>query len=113
MNLEEEKMMVLFWLGYKSTGLKKVVHLWGKPGKDIININLYNPQDNKTGRKWWDEIWEKIGENEQLTNSYIFNLQKSIAGFDSNFMEQYMWIIHTAKPDICWKALIKTIRRTK
>jgi len=50
-------------------------------------------------RKWWDEIWDKM--DDEVKERYMnWLLDRAYIGD---------WDIHTAKPEICWKALIKTL----
>ena len=71
-------------------------------------ISNWNPQ---TKRKWWDEIWEKMDKQANIRYNYMINLGEELGPFAIEFEvdidEKYA--IHTAKPEVRWKALIKTL----
>ena len=73
--------------------------------------NTWNPQDE---RKWWDEIWEKMDEAEfnkfiahllPLLFPTIFTARKASQITREVLIRRCL----TAKPETCWKALIKTL----
>ena len=86
MKLEDEKKLVAEWMGWNL--------------KYIEDRFDWNPQSE---RKWWDELFDKIWE-QSLDGKYISELVKM-----GNFRK---WSIHTAKPEVCWKALIKTLEQS-
>jgi len=80
--------------------------------KDSISFPLegWNPQSE---RKWWDEIWDKMDER-KIFDAYL-NL---ILGNEDGHMDYRTdWdaiaICHTAKPEVRWPALIKTLKEIK
>jgi len=113
MTLEEEKKLVAeklmgwryaneyqqpdgpYWKGFYTDKTKEELH-----------ISQWEPNE---GRKWWDEIWEKmkstlIDEYHDVSDIYYDYIRynergKPISG----------WDLHTAKPETCWKALIKAL----
>jgi len=86
MTLEEEKKLV----AEKDLVIEKLGIL--RPFNEYYG---WNPQSE---RKWWDEIWEKMDGSIML--DYIEILRQN-GGTIIN--------LHTAKPEVCWKALIKTL----
>ena len=68
-----------------------------------LPLNKWNPQSE---RKWWDEIWEKM--DDELKDKYMSNLDNIVKG---NHIGPTTWDTHIAKPEICWKALIKTLEQ--
>jgi hypothetical protein len=88
MKLEEEKKLV----GEK---LKLTVRWW---------IN-WNPDRN---RNLWPEIWEKMNQNQIAL--YIVNLW-SLLDVDDKWDYEHtdLLLVHTTPPEICWKALVKTL----
>jgi len=101
MKLEEEKKLVAEKLGFMSVGP-------GGMPKIYTNKQLYNLEEWKPSgeRKWWDEIWEKMPY--EMTVKYLENILIPEQGLDDTFEES--WFTHTAKPETCWKALIKTLQ---
>ena len=66
------------------------------------SVEDWNPQDNERAtNEEWQEIWDKMDEFQW--GEYIEQL--------SEFQTKPgKWkFLHTAKPEICWAALIKTI----
>jgi len=116
MDLNEEKKLVVEKLmgwekgDYKGGGWP-IEYYDDEYHKIGIMLKNWNPQDNEIGRRWWDEIWEKM-QNLALRGGYVAELEKH---FGINMMKRYscnsVLAIHTAKPAICWKALIKTINQ--
>jgi len=109
----EEKILVAQFLGY---GVKSTVN-WGYVWSDTFDtyethhhfdctFGAWNPQDNETGRQWWDEIWGKMSEqfSESQWQKYFTIIVKKDYGDARNFR-----IAHTAVPGLCWKALIPVL----
>jgi len=75
---------------------------WSSPKReespDTIQLGEWNPQED---RNCWDEIWDKMDIQTGL--KYLKNLKQY---FKDDSVE---WDYHTAKPEICWKALIRTL----
>jgi len=72
--------------------------------KESISVREWSPQSE---RKWWDEIWEKMdldieGEYHTCLILGLEDLGHKPRGVG---WKQY----HTAKPSVCWQALIKTL----
>ena len=64
----------------------------------------WNPQSE---HKWWDEIWENIEQaKREIKKRYMTIL---IALIDKNAENVSKWKVHTAQPEICWEALVKTL----
>jgi len=111
MNIDDEKKLALkelFGIEVAETGYYQKV---GKPKKGyikpLLHIRDWNPQDNETGRKWWPKIWEKMSYD-----MFIIYLGHLRTGLKINHLSNLNLIeisVHTAKPEICWKALIKTL----
>jgi len=77
--------------------------------KGWIPFYVWNPQKNRDGRKWWDEIWEKM-DGETWTK-YLKNLEDLLIPLDTIPIRKKLIEkeFHAAKPDICWEALVKTL----
>jgi len=76
-----------------------------------FNFHRWNPQSE---RKWWDEIWEKM--DGRTLGKYIDTIldiveQKHIKGCPSG--AYYYVELHTAKPELCWKVLLKTLKEAE
>jgi len=81
----------------------------------IVFLKSSNPLKN---RNLWPEIFEKF--TWVMVKKYIAelvemakinkhpNIISEIKGFDKTTIR---WKLHTAKPEICWKALIKTLKK--
>jgi len=70
----------------------------------------WNPQSNDCPFSVWDEIWDKLGYNQEFT--YSDNLWKLL---ECDILEpsgHNNMLFHTAKPEVCWKALIKTLEQS-
>jgi len=65
----------------------------------LIRLDDYNPQSE---RKWWDEIWDRM--DEKMFMKYLDNIE-SLFELPLFYTKDF----HTAKPEVCWKALIKTL----
>ena len=98
MKLEEEKKLVAKFMKYQ---IIDRLHTKNEHGNYIADGRPWNPESN---REWWDEIWEKMDDEIwEIYSHYVSELHgESIIG---NFDRYY----HTAKPEICWKALIRTL----
>ncbi len=110
MTLLEEKKMVLKWL-------RKVIDLrwyWPKGYNKAASkkrIEFWNPQSNDCPYSDWSEIWGNMDED---TFAKYLTTVVSLMGFDENSTEIFKIarFAHTAKPAICWQALIKTIEES-
>jgi len=103
MTLEQEKKLVTEKLNIKMQSV--MVPEFGKEMKwEEMPIEYWNP--NKE-RKWWDEIWEKMNLSQRGT--YLNNL-KHLENAKESMLDWDDWIIHIAKPEVCWKALILTLK---
>jgi len=98
MTLEEEKRLVLKWLGY-SVGVNRY---WKKEAGRVGAMSIESYHGN-TDPRCWPEIWEKI--DGQMIKKYIPILAEMVGGD-----WKCPWRIHTAPPEVCWKALIKTLK---
>lgn len=103
MTLEEEKRMVAKWMGldyvvrrplHKSYDCKFLQ-------KNGIVVHIFDKWSPQSDRRCWDEIWERIVE-EELIDKYFHNLKLNERYGDD-------WGVHTATPEQCWHALIKTL----
>jgi len=119
MNLEDEKKLVAEKLmGWQVVLIPDILpdgaknyEQWVKEGSKpthTLNGRLedWNPQSE---RKWWDEIWDKMGY--EVFYRYLDSINEDglfdYSGYhrDKNF--------HTAKPEVCWKALLKTLKEAE
>lgn len=110
MTLEDEKKLVAEKLGFMlGKALTGHTNIGTKLFLDFILLAAWNPQ---TQIQWWPEIWDKM--DEKTFSQYSVEVDK-IIGFpvikaNGNVLSWGSWKrIHTAKPEICWKALIKTL----
>ncbi len=97
--IEEKKLVAEKLMGWSFIGL--FIFKYPKKSDKQKNhpaISSWNPQ---LERKWWDEIWEREGFP---TGKYYDNL----LALKPAPREKHIWL-HTAKPEVCWKALIKTL----
>ena len=97
MSIEAEKKLVAEWLEKEFKTIEEL-----KSGEFGVAKTGWKPESE---RKWWDEIWEKMA-GEQL-DEYEFILSKLWETTSTGYTIKMF--IHTAKPEICWKALIKTL----
>ncbi len=103
MTLLEEKKMVLKWLG-KAIDLR---WYWPKGYNKAASkkrIEFWNP---KSDRNCWDEIWSKLRETALYAkyNGIVWRMCQTHGELD-------LWKLHTAKPEICWQALIKALEES-
>jgi len=85
------------------------------PNGTMVKTSEYNPHDNKTGRQCWDYIWEQLSWDvlnmiRQKIASIVCEENKEAQGYNINHWEI---VFLTVKPDVCWKALILTIKEIK
>ncbi|MCP3682000.1 MAG: hypothetical protein GY861_04850 [bacterium] len=106
MTLREEKKMVTEWMGWKENGTYHAEPVF--KNKEGENVFGWNPQSD---RNCWDKIWDNM--NEETFAKYLTTVV-SLMGFDENSSEIFKiaCFAHTAKPAICWRALIKTIEES-
>ena len=107
---EEEKKLVLNFLGYDVIPLDgtNIGHLrYGYTDKNANWILLSEYLANEE-REWWDEILDKMSKQEKIWFQFLLNLEPLI---DAQAEGHYKtaWLFLTAKPEPCWKALIKTL----
>ncbi len=114
MTLLEEKKMVARWMGWKLTkgfderSEKSCWHVHDKFKNWLfVNIENWNPQSE---RQFWDEIWDNMDED--FIISYLNNLHAllEVALNGAEHLEHFA--NHTAKPEICWQALIKALENS-
>jgi len=112
MTLEEEKELVAEKLmGWKIIYLDSPTPCIDK-GKTGSRTHLarWNPQSE---RKWWDEIWDKMDakmfeEYFEILGEMILHAKKK--NTPKHILEDIILRgFHTAKPEVCWEALIKTL----
>lgn len=104
MTLEEQKKLVAEKFGFEVKGdligHPRIHVRWNYDGYPSFSLQ-WKPHEE---RKWWDEIWDKM--DEFTFNKYMRILTESFGiVFRIGYRE-----IHTAKPEIMWKALIKTLK---
>jgi len=112
MTLEEEKELVAEKLGfYFNQTWGTICFKMDESPKSGLLWEHWKPQSE---RKWWPDIWDKMGYIEERGysigwNDYLNNLSKLLE-FDSDLVAEKIYKFHTAKPEICWEALIKTLK---
>ena len=119
MNLEDEKRLVAEWMGWKyDEGVFKVKEPI-PPYEYFAHIGeaVWNPQSE---RKWWPKIWDKftwsmIREYDKyLTEmAYENSFPTVTGGFGAETELALRWKAHRAKPEVCWKALVKSIKEAE
>lgn len=119
MNLEDEKKLVSKWLGWKifsysSTDKRPCKdNAYKKPDGTTIWLAKWNPQSD---RNCWAEIWGKMWELPPENNfkiQYIRNLRKLLCLVpmkNSLNAFTYFWRFHTSPPEICWRALVESLK---
>ena len=106
MKLEDEKILVatrLMGWEIKKGGVNSSwewISIADKNGdvRPWLKFEKWKPNEES---KWWDEIWGKM--DSEIARKYLCELQFRIITVGN------YWEIHTAKPEICWKALVKTL----
>jgi len=106
MNLEDEKKLVAEWMGWKCEN--KYNDDWIVCPNHVFRLYEWTPESE---RKWWDEIWERLSVYD-LDYVYTDNVQKFAHAQETRGLAT-KWYIHTAKPEVCWKALLKTLKEVK
>ena len=109
MNYHEEKIFVLKKLGYHCPNFSSSTTWWmpheGEFDRHVaIDSYKWNP---KFDRRCWDEIWGRMDED--IACRYIYNIRHFVQRPQGAACQKNM-DIHKVKPEICWKALIKTIK---
>jgi len=112
--IEKEKKLVIEKL---LTHWKWLLDTWQEDGGEIaelkigrgrgtsqIDVKNWNPQSE---RKWWPEIWEKM--DAVMIYKYKGEMEGIWENLYGNSIPSPFWFYHTAKPEVCWKALIKTL----
>jgi len=105
MTLEEEKKLVAEKLMGWQIGVSRnegSYFEWNKSRK--IYVADWNPQSE---REWWDQIWDNMGD--KLFEDYYHNKLWAIQHSTPVTPTESTRLMHAAKPEICWKALIKTL----
>ena len=117
MELDKEKTIVLEWLGYrvwttKATDMDISTYLmYEGNGKPSFRVDRYNPQYNDLATfKQWNEIWENMDSETKF--QYTMNLLR-ILSKKKPVEVANNWDFHTTKPEMRWKALLKTLRGLK
>jgi len=115
MTPEEEKRLVLKFLGYTScdrmanNAIGKENECWVSPNDNHVLLKTYDPFSKYVQRYVWDEIWDKM-DNE------MWRLYLECLGLvmDTGFPVQFLFaqrMLHTAKPEVRWKALILALQK--
>ncbi len=91
MTLLEEKKMVAEWLKVGFPTKTPLETMWFKE---------WNPQANDCPYSEWSEIWGNM--DDEVQKKYKYHLSRLVGSWS-------LWLFHTAKPAICWQALIKTL----
>ena len=107
MTLNKEKQFVMKELfGCHEHSFTKKVWINNNPEyKEHFFLPKWNPQEK---REFWDRIWEAMDKKQKT--DYILILRDITGSNDEHILLDIFWIVHTAKPEICWKALIKLLK---
>jgi len=124
-NIELEKVSVLDWLGYviehipedeishypesRSVSIIPAYDALFKDGKQSqYSLDGWNPHED---RNCWDEIWDALSYEQE--KSYSDNLWLLLGANGMDTLHHNQMLFHTAKPELCWEALIKTLQEIK
>lgn len=104
MTLEEEKQLVLKELKISLTNDWDAIPA-------IVAFQKWNPHES---RQPWDEIWKNMPSD--MFNDYIRTLLGILYNDDfPNYSIKFFLVevkkAHTAPPELCWKALIRVLKR--
>ena len=110
MSLEEDKKLIAEFMGWKFDYEGRV----SNPKQSSFWLCNWNPQ---TDRNAWPEIWDKIASDLDVLYSYLDNLDYMMdwKALEKKYPQlegkHELWFgIHTAPPEVCFKALIKTLK---
>jgi len=114
MSLEEDKKLIAEFMGWTLI----TEDYFGSDRVEIVEKEIYmqgwNPQ---TDRNAWPEIWDKIASDLDVLYLYLDNLDYMMdwKALEKKYPQlegkHEVWFgIHTAPPEVCFKALIKTIK---
>ena len=94
--LEQEKKLVAEFMGWES-----ILDSFWEDG--------VRQRDPQTDRNAWPEIWDRLKDKEKMFEyfSNLGDILKVFQGWDANDHEGI--VVHTASPEVCFKALIKTL----
>ena len=108
--LEEEKKLVVVTLKLPNIVFMGGFHQYYLSYEHPWERTKWDPQDNKVGRRFWDDIWENM--DYEMTAIYLEHVSDLAPPQITNYNIVYnsRWPVHTARPKICWKALIKTLQ---
>ena len=111
MTLVEEKKLVADFMGWKHipTEMKVTALRYQKKDRTSIYLDQWHINNNELATcKDWDEIWDEMDEDfmEKYLHEVYRNLNLGIAS-----ITLHEKLFHTAKPDLCWKALLQTINQ--
>jgi hypothetical protein len=99
--MEEEKKLVAEWMGWEISPLQKNVYFKRGIG---YNFDDWNPHQD---RNCWPEIWDKLASIDIYLEKYLDEMDLQFT--NSKYLHGDKWDYHTASPEICWKALVKTL----
>lgn len=104
MKLEKELRIFAGFMGWNYASGLVGTHPHRFQGKVTIGPNF----DAPTERKWWSEIWDKM--DFEFYVKYDKNLTRILFIAVTDGFLEYNRAMHTAKPEVCWSALIKTLK---
>jgi len=121
--LEDEKILVaeklMGWKQFKTGAGDGTFSLHWVFRHNKQPVKDWNPQDDaKATYKEWAEMWEKMDAIQRnqyyrqiliIERNYDFMAVRKSIEEALSFDSMDMHIMHTVKPSICWKALIKTL----
>lgn len=110
---EAEKKFVAEWMGYPVKVDNKGNLVWFDTYTTYkthhhfdCTFEAWNPNES---RDWWDEIWENMSGDFMF--DYAFALTKKLCP-DEELQDWSVinnFVIHKAKPQICWPVLIQEL----
>jgi len=105
MTLKEEKKLVADWMGWSVSmehGLGPMIIKEYPP-----HLMFHNWHPNSS-RFWWDEIWD----NMDMKTFKIYMKELKSFHYERPLATKQIFI-HTAKSEICWKALVTTLLKMR
>jgi len=107
MKIEEEKKLVAEKLmGWEVHVIHSEHHkiYATNPNRVFEDSQFWKPESD---RNCWDEIWEKMDDGNN--GEFIDNFTNNIEEVFPRSLLMGDWDYLTVKPELCWKALIKTL----
>ncbi len=100
----EDKKKIIAWMGLIWIDR---LHIQDKNGDWVTDGSAFNPD---TDRNVWPEIFDKIKEK-GLHDEYLEKVDDLMSiKYPAEWITDGQWLLHTAPPEICTKALVEVIK---